>query len=350
MTLRVPEPIWQLLYNGANITADIAPHVTQVEWCERVGGQAAEISVIVEDSGGKWRGSSYPQVGTDSVALSIGYAGAPLLDCGTFIVDELEFNGLPDTVTLKATEFWTTAPVRTAGSYAYEGMTFSQIAQAVAGRHGWTVVGLPTTPDAPWQRRTQTLEHGGDVNFLRKLANEANYEFNIRPPNIIFYSRPAIDSQAPANTITREMVTRYSFRYQTAADNTFGISTVSYLDPTTKQVHYARVRTSGTPPTADNLNIVERVENSQQAALKASSRLVEHNMLLYQLTVTLPGTIQFRAGQVVALSKDWGTFAGSWTCSRATHRIRARGGGYVTELLLRQAVPGTVLTPGGATP
>jgi hypothetical protein len=350
MAQRVPEPIWQLIYGGTDITANSAPDVTEVEWMEHLGGQAATIQVTVQDNTGKWRSSRYPQPGSDEIQLSIGYSGAPLLQCGSFILIELEFDGPPDRVIMKAVESWTTTPLRTAGNYAYENMTFLQIAQAVAARHGWQVVGLPTTPDVPWQRRTQTLEHGGDINFLRKLANEANYEFNVRPPKIIFYSRSAIDSQDPSNSIARDMVTRYAFRFQTTAEVTFGASNISYLDPTTKTVHGAAAKVTGPPPTADTLNVNERLENSQQGALKASSRLYETGMLMYQVTMTMPGTTQFRAGQTVHLpGSDWGVFGGNWTCSRATHRMRARSGGYTTELLLRQAGQGSVLSAGGAT-
>lgn len=350
MARAVPEPLWQLIYGGTDITQDIADQVTEVTWMEHLGGQAGQISVTVEDTFGKWINSNYPQPGQDQVVLSIGYSGSPLFECGTFLIDELAYEGPPDRMTLKAIQSWTSTPLRTAGNYAYENMTFLQIAQAIAKRHGWNVVGLPTAPDTPWQRRTQTLEHGGDLEYLRKLATEANYEFNVRPPNIVFYSRSAIDTQAPSGTILRSMTTRYEFRFQTSAEVTFGASTISYLDPITKKVHAGSAKVSGKAPTSDTLNVSERLENSQQGSLKASSRLYQQDMLMYQLTMTLPGTVSFRAGQTVTLpASDWGVFGATWIISRATHRIRAKGGGYTTELLLRQASPGTVLVPAGGT-
>jgi uncharacterized protein len=346
MAQRVPEPLWKVIYEGDDITGDIAPEVMEIEWEEHLGGQAADISITVVDPSGKWRSSSYPQP-QDEIDLYIGYAGATLLHCGTFTLDELEFDGPPDKVMLKGVESWTSAPLRTASNFAYENMTFSQIAQAVAGRLGWSCVNLPTDPDTPWGRRTQTLEHGGDINFLRMISNEANYEFNVRPPNIVFYSRAAIDAQPPSNTITRAMVNRYSFRFQSAAEVTYGSSTVSYLDPTTKQVFTSTATMDGKPPTADKLNIVERLENNQQASLKAQSRLFELNMLMYQATFTMPGTINFRAGQTASLpAGDWGVFGGTWTVASAKHRLRARSGGYTTDLLLRQTGPGSVLSAG----
>jgi uncharacterized protein len=348
MTQRVPEPLWKLLYEGTDITGDIAPQVTEVQWIDRLGSQTPEISLTVADPARAWMRSRYPQP-QDLVELYIGYAGAPLFTCGTFSLDEYEFEGPPSRVTLRGVEAWTSAPIRTPSNFAYENMTFSQIAQAVAARHGWGCVNLPTEPDTPWGRRTQTLEHGGDVNFLRMISSEANYEFNVRPPNIIFYSRAAIDAQPPVGTITYSMVSRYDFKYQSLAEHAVGSSTVSYLDPMTKQVYTATAKVTGTAPTADALNIVERVENNQQAALKAASRLYEADMLQYQLMITLPGTTSFRAGQTVSLpADDWGVFGAKWTLAQAVHRIRGAGGGYVTELTLRQAGPGSVLTPGGA--
>ena len=60
MVQRVPEPIWQLIYNGADITANIAPQVTEVQWMEHLGGRANTVEVTVEDTLGKWRSSDYP--------------------------------------------------------------------------------------------------------------------------------------------------------------------------------------------------------------------------------------------------------------------------------------------------
>jgi Bacteriophage probable baseplate hub protein len=332
-TTNVPKPSWQLLYKGANITGQIAPHITEIKWCERIGGQAADMSVTVEDVHRFWQQTA--PVLTDEMALSIGYAGAALLDCGTFTIDEFELTGPPDILTLRCTESWTSAPIRTPNSQAYENMTLSQIAQAVAARHGWTAITSAVQPDTAFARVTQTIYDGSDLGFLKRIANQHNYEFNVRPPQLIFYSRTALEAQAPAGpTITRQMVRKFKLGLQSAGERTYSGAQISYLDAATKSVLGAQAKTTGAAPTSDTLNYTERVENNQQAALKVGSVLHEHNMLQYVGELEMPGTIQYRAGQTVAVA-DWGAFANTWIIEEAEHTFKAKRGGYITKLSLR---------------
>ena len=219
-SISVPQPQWKLFYSGENITGSIESMVTEVRWHEAMGSQAADMSVTVQDTQGKWHTSTYPQP-NDRVSLSIGYAGAPLLDCGAFTIDEFEYRMPPRTMTLKGVEALTTANIRTPRSAAYENMTVTQIAQAIALNHqlDFVVGTLPlATQDVLWDRKTQALE--SDVNFLQRMADEHNFVFNIRSNQLVFLSRTELEGQPPVATITESMVRRAQLSYQNLADLT----------------------------------------------------------------------------------------------------------------------------------
>lgn len=338
----VPHPAWKLIYNGAEISTLINQHVLEVSWTERIGGQAADVSIAVEDTLHKWQDNDLPQL-TDSFGLQIGYAGAPLLDCGQFVVDEFELEGPPDIYTIRCSQAWTTQAIRTPRSQAFEGFTLRQIANVIARNHGWTVVAHAVQPDVVYDRRSQSIYDAGDLAFLRKLANEHNYEFTIRGNQLTFFSRPALERQASSGpVITRSAggsgsggVMRYRFGLQSSGERTYSGVQISYLNQQTKEVNSGSATIQGTAPTANTLNYKQRVENNQQAALKAGSVLHEQNMLQFVGTLDLPGTITYRAGNVITLGSTWGKWSGDWIVEEAAHKLAAKQGGYRTKLSLR---------------
>jgi len=292
----------------------------------------------VQDAACKWQRSTYPKTG-DQVELQIGFDGASLWPCGTFTVDEFDFSSPPDLMIIKCVENWITQPMRTPTSQGFENMTVLEIAQAIASKYGWELVtNGAVAPDVTYERKTQGLQT--DLAYLHELANEHNYEVQIRPPQLIFASRTTLEGQAPAGpAISRKQTTHVRFRSQTAGVNTYGGAAVSYLDPSTKQTWAMQAGVIGDPSVAsDTLNFVGRLENNQQGALRAQAALKENNMLQLVWEIELPGTIVYRAGQTVQVS-DWGVFAGLYLIEETEHFFRARGGGYRTKLLLRTPGP-----------
>jgi phage protein D len=352
--ISVPQPAWELLYNGENITGSIQSMVTEVRWHEAMGGQAAEASFTVQDTERKWMFSNYAMP-SDKVEISLGYKGAPLFDAGTFIIDEFEANFPPDKLTIKCTESWMSEQLFSPRSQGFENQSLFQIAQTIALNHGWTLVTDAEPNDYTWERKTQSFQDGGDLMFLQRLADEANYEINIRPPQLIFYSRAALEAAPPSGLpITRQMVKRGSFRYQSMSDRTFTGASVTYLDPKTKQVFSAHAQTTGNTKavSANILNVGRRVENNAHAAMIATSLLQDHNRWLFQGSLELPGTTAYRAGKTISLpagpaATGWGIYGGTWIIEEAEHTLRP-GSGYITMLKIRTVgSTGSQLIPGG---
>jgi len=333
----MPVLAWQVIYNGTDISGDILPMVTQVSYQEDVGGLAATVSVNVEDMQQRWQQSDYPKQG-DTVQMSIGYAGAPLVACGTFDIDSFELGGPPDAFTIHGIQAGIKQGLRTRRNVAYENMTVPEIAQAVATRDGMTAVITPTQPNVVYKRVTQHMET--DLYFLHRLANEHNYEFTIRGNQLVFYSRAQLEAQAPVQpTILRNMVTKFAWSNQSLATQSYASVLVTYQNPAAKQLQ-SGTAVNPSAATTEQLRLTHRMEQNQQGALKAQSALWAANMNQASGTLTMPGTMAYRAGNTVQVQGFgvWDTI--TYLVKSARHELSATGG-YVTYLTLRNVVAAT---------
>jgi phage protein D len=324
----VPKPNWQLNYRGAAITSHISKMVLAIEYTSFESGASPDLEVTLEDRDLRWQGPWFPQRG-DQVDLSIGYDQA-LTSCGTFQVDEVTLDGPPDVVKMKCLAVIITPDARTPTSQQYENVDLGAIAKLIAGKHGWTLVHSPEAINIQFQRVTQNQET--DVEFLHRIARENNYDFTVKGGKLIFYSRTALESQAPAATFRRGDGTVEKFSFTAKTHVTYKSATVSYQNPDTKSLITATV--AADPPVAvgDELPLQIQCENAQDAAQKAKAALHDHNMLIVTGTLHIPGQT-IPAGQVIGIA-GFGQFDGNYMIQKAVHRL-GRDKGYSTELELR---------------
>lgn len=332
----VPHPAWRLLYVGqqrADLTSDISPAVLSITYHDKAEGEASEIEVELEDRLHRWQGPAFPRRG-DTLQLDIGYAGA-LVPCGQFEIDEVELEGPPDVVHIKAISAGIMPDMRTHASRAYHGRTILQIAEEVAKRHGLTVVGAPAEPEVTLERVTQ--RHETDLAFLRRLANLYGYSFTLRGRQLVFEAREHLERTAPTLTITRQPTTRFRFRARTG--RVFRSAAVSYHDARSKKLHAHRETASGDVPCGDTISVPQRCESGTDAKAKAKAALHGHNRHERTASLSLVGDAKVAARVNVRLT-GWGQFDGMYHVDSSSHRL-TRGGGYETTAELRQVEAAT---------
>ena len=175
-------PIFELFYEQKNITKDVSPYVTSIEYTDVEHGESDELQISFEDSEKLWQGAWIPTKG-DALRAYIGYEAEKLLNCGVFEIDELEYDTPPDVITVKGLATGIKKPLRQKNSQGYENKTLKQIAKEIADKHGYTLVG--EVADIRVDRITQNKER--DLTFLTKLAEEYGYIFKIAENNLVFY-------------------------------------------------------------------------------------------------------------------------------------------------------------------
>jgi phage protein D len=327
----VRSPQWILSYLGVNITADVSQMVLAIRYVDRLDGASGELEVELEDSAKQWQGPWYPTLG-DVVSLQIGYRGEALLDCGEFQIDELELDGPPDVMKLRCLAAYITPPMRTANTVAYENIGIVEIAGLIAAKYGLTMVTASSESESDVVFARVTQRRQTDLEFLKRLAREHNFDFTVRAGQLIFYSRPVLESAPAVTTIMRSDTVRFSFRNR--ARRIYDGAEFSYFDPDTKQLITQSVSADPPAPTGDTLKIVARCENAQQALVKAEALLHLHNMVFVDASLEGPGNAVLVAGNNAQLS-GWGALDGTYLIETAQHRL-ARATGYSTSIAARR--------------
>jgi len=319
----VRQPVWIIEYETKDISAAIAPYVLQVVYTDNLAGESDELEINLEDRDQRWKNAWAPGKG-DRISLKIGYLGEKLLPCGDFQVDEIEYNGPPDTVSIRCLAAGVNQSLRTRNSKAFEGMTLGKIAGVIAASHGLTLTG--SVPEIRIGRITQNQEK--DLSFLKRLAEGYGYVFSVRGTQLIWHELAQLDQAASVATIQRIGLDG-SYTLRTKTSQVYRGCRVSYHDPVKKKLITHTFAAEGIT-TGDVLKLTERCENRQQAEAKAKAALRNSNGRQVEGNLPLQGDQRLVAGMNVTLS-GWGALDGGYQVLKSRHTME-RGGGYRTEI------------------
>ncbi|MDD3466031.1 MAG: contractile injection system protein, VgrG/Pvc8 family [Campylobacterales bacterium] len=289
---KVRKPVFFVSYDNKDITAHISPFVISVSYTDNLEGKADEISIDIEDTFHNWKQGWYPVKG-DKLSLKMGYEDERLVNCGTFEIDEIEFNGAPDVVTIRAISASVTKALRQNNTKAYENKSLKQIAAEIAAKHELKLVG--EIKDIKLKRITQNGER--DLSFLRRIAEEYGYIFKIADDKLIFFEVETLRGYDVTATIDRKQMSRFRFLDKTS--NTYKACEISYFDARAKKLITVTVKAKATEtkqraakgstvkvstnegqPKEDTLKLTIRCENKQQAIAKARAALNGKNKFI----------------------------------------------------------------------
>ena len=328
---KVKIPVWDMLWNGKNITDYLTPYVLSVTYEDVYHGESDTIEITIENRDLRWLQNWYPEKG-DTVVLNIGYKDEPHLPCGEFEIDEIEFSGSRisgDTVHLRGIATPFKKSIREKRTIAYENVTLSKIVKLIAERNGMNAV-VELNADPTFKRIDQKQK--ADLTFLRELAEKYNASVKVQGNTVYFISNDRLKDRKPALTIERKDVISYSLRDKT--HNIYKGVIITYHDPKTKKLLKYREDWTGYKAGADYLKINEKVESLEEAKIRARAERHKYDSKEKTGRITMPGTPQIMAGLVIAL-KGFGLMDGNWLIERTRHTI-SRTGGWVTELEMRR--------------
>lgn len=328
--LNIPTPKVIVLYAQKDITADITLSLIEVTYTDYMEGESDSVELVLEDVDRKWQNAWYPQHG-DQINLQIGYIGAALLPCGDFEVDEVELDGPPDVVRIKALAAGVKRSVRTRNGRAYEATTLADIAATIAKRNQMKLVGI--IEHVKIGRITQVYET--DLTFLKRIAEEYGYSFSVRANQLVFFKRTELKSASATLTLNRSDVS--SFRFRDKVHGIVSSATVSYHDPRAKITRKRKtqdVSAKTNRHSADEAKVNVRAEDDAQARIKADALLDRANEDQTGASLMMPGIVKAMAGVNVVLT-DFGRMDGKYTVTQSRHRF-SRAAGYTTEIELKR--------------
>jgi len=300
--------------------------VLSVTYTDYEHGKSDEIDIKLEDRDHIWKSFWYPQKG-DLISLKIGYEGEPLLPCGSFEIDEIELSAPPDVVSIKGLATNIKKALRQNNTKAYENKTLKQIAEEIAKKHRFEIVG--EIKDIKIKRITQKQER--DLSFLKRLAEDYGYIFKIADGKLVFYELDKLESANAVYVINRKDMISFSLRDKT--HELYNACVVSYHDPKTKKLITHTEKADGVVK-GDILKINERCENKEQAIAKAKAAIARRNSLQTEGNITVIGNPKLVAGSNIEVSGLY-TLNGKYHIQSSRHTTD-RSSGYRTELEVRR--------------
>lgn len=327
-----------LKYNNKDISKDLAEHLINFSYTDHASGKADDLQITLEDRAGLWQSDWMPERGATLQASIVvenwareGHLGT--LPLGTFEIDEIESQGSPETVTIKAVSVPESAALRGEDkTRAWERIRLSRIAHDIAGKAGLKLL-YEADEDPQYDRIEQTEQ--SDLAFLLKLCEDAGLSLKVTGTQMVIFDDSKYEQMPPAMTITRGLSDVISYSASVSIRDVYSAARVQYKGGKQKKEIVYTYRPPNAPKTEKVLVINERVDSIAQAQRLAKKRLRQKNKDEYRFSLTMVGNTALVAGVTVVI-KGWGMHDGKYFVEEATHE----GPGYTVKLELRRVLGG----------
>ncbi|WP_370539596.1 contractile injection system protein, VgrG/Pvc8 family [Achromobacter sp. UMC71] len=196
-----PVPAWRVTLAGEDISARFAPRLISLSITECRGGEADKLDITLDDHDGRL------QVPARNARLRVllGWQDTGLIDKGTFLVDEVEYSGPPDQITLRARSADLTSPLRTRNDRSFHKTTIGEIVQTIGKAHGLEPVVGSGMKAVKIAHIDQTNE--SDVAFLNRIGKRYDAVATIKDGKLLLVpierGRTATGQEMPTLTLSR---------------------------------------------------------------------------------------------------------------------------------------------------
>lgn len=336
MTVQQYKPAFRVTQSGKDITETILRNLQSLSVCDSRGGEADQLDVVLDDSDGRL---DIPPRGA-LLSVALGWAGSPLIDKGTYMVDEVEHHGAPDVLTIRARSADLRAGLSTKRERSWHRTTAGKLVRIIAKENKLDVVITPALEAEPIDHIDQTAE--SDLNLLERVARMFDACVTVKAGKLLFVKMGAAMSAGgkplqPAS-ITRQDGDKH--RFNIADREAYTAVRAYYHD-----VHGAargEVIEDGTKrkkgdkriaPSTDNIKTLRHNYASRANATRAAKAAwdkLQRGVATFDLTLArgrpdlfaeLPARVQGFKAPIDATE---------WLITKATHRLD--GGGLTTSL------------------
>ena len=362
-----------LVIGGIDLLGSLeSQSVLSFAYADNTSDKADDLSIEIADPARTWMQTYLPKKGIECKAtikvfnwLTLGDTRE--FDCGAFWLDQIDFSGPPNIVSVRATSIPVTTGIKTQKKYRFwEGQDLKAIANQIASENQLTLVW--DTQDNPTIKRTDQVETA-DLEYLRDRAKDAALSLKIFNKQLIIYSEKEYEQKAAVYTLTYGMSNILSYSFSSKLNETYKKSKNAYVSPETGKLIESEFEPEEVPEgSGSDLMNNERSEEEETegageggalrspkavlgaidytntdagaegaSAKKTKAKLREKNKHEKECSITVVGNPSYLSGLNMDLS-GFGIFDGKWFISGTTHSIS--GNGYVTELNMRMALKG----------
>ncbi len=332
-----PVATWQVMLAGVDITSRFDPKLLTLRISQSRQEKADKLSIELDDADGKL---VLPPANA-TLMVSLGWArgsGVPvgIVGMGTYVVDDIEWSGPPDRVTINAHSADMRDSFRTRKTRTWTAQTLGAITAQIAGEQGLTP---RCHPDLSGITVSAAEQHNqSDMEFLRNLGRRYDAVATVKAAAVILApmnaTTTATGATLPAVAINRQSGDHVTYR-RSAREGTYKGAEANWHDQdgATRQLHH-----EGDAP-RKRLKRIYATQSDAQAA--AQSEHQRQQRVAASLDVSLAyGNAQIAPGQRASVSGYKAEInATSWTVSTTEHQMGP--GGFTTTLTLEVAGEGS---------
>lgn len=331
-------------YAGQNIAENVTEHIVSFDYTDVVDGEHTDsLNIIFADADGYWQNEWFPERGKvlKAAIVTRDWPGSKTLNCGTFELDDINYQGPPNTCAISALAVGvTTALRREKKNEGWESITLQQIAEKIASKHSFQLEyeGGQLEKIDRFDQRDQT-----DLELLALLSKKYGLGLQVTDKKIRIFDAAKRDGESADITFKRnaEGYIRHNLRIQ-SVDVYKGVQ-ITYFDPVHKNplAYYydaeAGKWSNAKPPTGYILKLNERCQSESEAQRIAKAALRDKNKREVTGSITVMGDTDIRAGKTAKL-EGFGKFdGGQYFIEKAPHRYD-RLGGYETTAEIRGTI------------
>lgn len=175
-----PRAVWRVTLGGRDVSTGMAPRLDNLAITECRGGEADQLDIVLHDNDGRLE---LPARGV-ALRVFLGWQATGLVDKGTFIVDEVEYGGPPDQITLRARSADMASPLRTRNERSFHDKTIGEIVATIAKAHELQPVVGNAFAGVKVPHIDQTNE--SDVAFLNRIGRRYDAVATVKDGRLLF--------------------------------------------------------------------------------------------------------------------------------------------------------------------
>lgn len=327
----IKTPVCIITANNKPLNALISSRIISVTVTDNRANEADELSIVLDDSDGALE---LPKRGV-KLNCQMGFLGENIHDKGDFVVDETEWSGTPDLITVKASSANFKSKIKEAKSKSYHRKNFGNIASEIAKNHDLTLVMANDLKNIDLNHVDQTNE--SDLNLLQRLAKQNGAEMAVKKDRLLIFkagsAKTASGKDLPALILTRNDGDQFRYSEQDRESDHTGVS-ASYQD-TGKAKREKSI--AGEKGKVKHLKGTFATKKEAERASKAKMAEIKRQMAKFSIT-TAYGLPEISTESPVKLNSFKAEVDKlKWIVEKATHSY-AKSGGLTTQLDLEASL------------
>ena len=297
--------------------------------------QADQLDITLTDDDGML---DIPPTGAE-LTLAIGWKGQPLTERGTYIVDEVEHTGAPDTLNIRASSADMRQGLPGKRTQSWDEVTVRDIITTIAERHDLTPSIGATLAGIRIEHIDQTDE--SDLHFLTRLAERFDAVATVKTGNLIFVpagqATTATGLEIPPIQLYRQSGDQH--RYLVAERDAYTGVTALWNN----KAHATREAvTVGEPQNAQQLRHTYASEEEALEAAQAEWQRLQRGVAYFSITQAIGDPDVFPETPTQCIGWKPQIDATPWIITEVTHNLTDTS--YTTALQL-ETRPGNAAAP-----